>query len=241
MLKGPIMGGMADLRQGGKLLPVFLAGLVLVALAVPRVMGHAYAAKTQSLTERSRQEPVSLGAQITALHSGVWWLPEDNRLQQQLGEALLAEARQAGGGNSLEIEKAANAFSDALAGAPNRSVLWCLMAIANEAQKGNEAKLADYLRLNFLTGPYSDSCASARVRIAVSHWDAMPKAMQDRVGADIALQWRTSAMRRPLTENYLRMNFAERVVIRRYVIGEGGDSSAFDAALVATIRARQAQ
>ena len=234
------MGGVAVLRSYGTMLPIFLVGVVLVTLAVPRVVAYAYAAKTQSLKAQSDEAMLDLPQKITALRSGASWLSSDNRLQQELGEAFLAEARGAGGRDAPDTGKASATFAEALAGAPNRSLLWCLMAIANDAEGGDEERLAGYLRLNYLTGPYSDSCASARVRIAVSHWEAMPETLQERVGADIALQWKTPAMRRPLTENYLRMNFAERVIIRRYVIGENGDSAAFDAALVATIRARQA-
>ena len=96
LIKGPDMGGIAVLRTYGKLLPVFLVGMVLVVLAVPRVVAYAYAAQTQSFEEQSDQDMPDLSQRIAALRSGTNWLSGDNRLQQNLGEALLAEARRSG-------------------------------------------------------------------------------------------------------------------------------------------------
>lgn len=236
-------GAYGPLKRFKAALPAMVIGLILIGLAVPRVMAHAFILDAHDLVDTELLPPIEPYPAVDVARAvrAIGWQPKDSQLQMELGRRLmrLRDAAHDDIAAARELPRASDAFADGAAAAPNRTELWCYLALARNAEGASAEELAPALRLTYLTGPYSSSCALQRVSLIVSHWPGLPLDLQDRAGREIQLLWKTAPFRRPLIQAYLGMDFAERSLVRRFVFASPGDAAAFDAALFAEIRANQ--
>jgi hypothetical protein len=231
------------LKRFKVILPVMAIGLILIGLAVPRVVAQVSILDVHDLVDAELLPLTDPDPAVDVARAAraVSWQSKDSQLQMELGRRLmrLPDIALDDAVGVRELPRASDAFADGAAAAPNRTELWCYLAMARNAEGAPAKELAPILRLTYLTGPYSSSCALQRVSLIVGHWSGLPLDLQDRAGREIQLLWKTAPFRRPLVQTYLGMDFAERSLVRRFVFASPDDAAAFDAALFAEIRANQ--
>ncbi|MDR3499397.1 MAG: hypothetical protein P4L72_09235 [Parvibaculum sp.] len=212
-------------------LPLLVLGLGLMAAALPRIAAYGSLLGPGDLADAwmdAQPRPAADIAQSYRFALAV--LPGEAALGERMGQKLLRAG---------DAEGAAAALGAAAGDAPNRTEIWCALALAEGAAGESAEKVAAAIRLSYLTGPYSGDCAPRRTRAALAGWPNMPDDVRARVGDELRLMWQTGSTRLALIDEYLAVGFEARILIRRYALTSPEDIQSFNRMTLATLRARR--
>ena len=155
----------SETRRRWVALPVALAAVALIVLAVPRTIGVVVSFQAEpTLRKLQDQQPVQIADLATladAQKSGSFWLG-DGRVRTDLGLAylLLAEMLPRDDPQADRyLTQAVDALKSGLARAPANPYAWARLAYAEAlAAKGWSAPAVSALRLALVTAPSSRGC-----------------------------------------------------------------------------------
>lgn len=185
-----------------------LAGLVLLALATPRLLAGAIVAPHTTLAAQlARGEAASLPRveRAIAAHERALALYENPRERGHLGELYFAAAHmvgvQSGRGTRL-LERAIAAHRRALAQSPGRPYSWSQLAVALYGREGGTAAFRAAFRQAMRSAPRTPQLVLAHTRLGLRTWSVLDASLRAMVRDQ--LRWAVAHFPRRLTRRISR-------------------------------------
>ena len=195
------MGGGRSRGRAWAAATALVAGVVLIALSVPRLGGGVVAAAGEgTLAEMGRGERV-LGTEIMrAIESrtaSLGW-HESGRGWSDLGALYLSRSHEWGyrsRAGAAYLDHAIAAFRSGLALAPAQPFAWMMLTQATVARHGAAARPAPLLRMAIITAPGEPALVLPRVAMGLALWHRLTP----EIRALISHQVRIAARHAPET------------------------------------------
>lgn len=170
-----------------------LAGVLLLALAVPRLFSAIELLDASSIAERAQSgDPRVSDAQIESaalalVHALSW--QDDANLAALLASTRLIQARRT---DSLEkaeprLVQTINAARRAIRQSPAHPTAWTLLALALEARDSRDPKFPVALERAIAVATYDPRYLAQRVEMACRHWHRLDDATHRLASAEIRL------------------------------------------------------
>lgn len=203
----------------------FAAGLVLIAIAVPRIAGHAAllpaAAATRAIDEGTPLSLAEVEQAYKAYGVALSWLPGDPAIRRdraRLSRRIAAMAEHAEGAPDKALAgRQAEALDDlrlAAAASPGDGFTWALLADAELQGGAGLEEVAPYLRLAHLTAPRRASAVLIRFGIVMRHWRDADDGMRAAAMEDLPVLWSRGHVRARLVRDYVSAGFEARAAFR---------------------------
>lgn len=198
----------------GWLVPL-AAGLVIVALAAPRLYAYTLLALeapgvTNALRTGHALAPTDLSSAREHYGEALAVLPGDDGIARDLGRLDLRASVNAG---DEPMMSALAHIRQAAGDAPNSAFNWTLLAYATQLGGGEREDFLRYLRLSTLTGPYEASSMLLRAKMTLPLWQDLPEETRRDATRDIRRMWSDRRFRDRMMTFYLSRNYRERAVI----------------------------
>jgi len=227
-------------------LGVFGVGLLLVALAAPRVAAYGSVARWSSLVPEALNDrtvevdPQRFVGARSDYCEAAELLSDDALLGQECARLAMriADTTPDDAEAARLLGEAKASLKAAAAKAPDRAFLWSLLAAVEGETSAPGDRIALLLRTSYLTGPQEPSSITLRPRIALKYWDAMPDDIRADAGKDIRAMWLNWDLSHELQRIYLASDFRRRAIIRNYALLTKGDRQMFDDRLRAIVGIR---
>ena len=222
--------GRAGWRRRLVAAPAALVALVLLALAVPRMVGVLLSARSEPVLRKLQdQKPVQideLRMLADAQRSGQLWLA-DGRLRTDLGLAylLLAEKLPRGDTNAgAYLQQAIEALKAGLARAPANPYAWARLAYAEALAQGWSPLAVASLRLAVITAPYEPRLLWSRLRMMFLAWREMSSEDREMVLQQVRYAWKAD----PAELTQLTVELQQVDIVRNALLPTPDDALAFE-------------
>lgn len=169
-----------------------IAGLVLLALAGPRMLAGVIVAPHASLPARlARGEPATLPCvdRAIAAHERALSIYENSRDRAHLGELYFAAAHMLGpqsGRGARLLEQAIAAHRRALAQSPARPYSWSQLAVALYGRDGGTRAFRAAFSRAIQSAPRTPQLVLAHAGLGLRTWGVLGPALRDRVRDQLA-------------------------------------------------------
>jgi hypothetical protein len=214
-----------------------LAGIFLVVLSAPRMLGYFNLAEVPPSVERALKAGALLSPPI--LHDAreryldaIRFLPADAVVQQDMGRLELRRAAMIELHDSKEREKALQSasqyFRAAIIDAPGRAFPWSLEALVLSELSASVEDIFNHLDMSYFLAPHEASSMLVRARVGARLWAQLPTDLRRYISSDFAETWDLPAQRPILVDIYLHASFQARTAIRRAAFDDPKDEKIFD-------------
>jgi tetratricopeptide (TPR) repeat protein len=165
-----------------------LLGIVLLALAVPRLVAAFYLLPGDPgmalLDSGQLPSPAAYERIIVSRRAAASWLPASSTLVD-LGVASLSLAQVSVGRRARLLAQAERQLRAGLAGAPADPHAWTYLAFIHTAT-GDHERAARALDLALRIGPYQPELALPRAALGLTNWPWLGRGTVARLGAELA-------------------------------------------------------
>lgn len=205
------------------------AGLLIMALAIPRVAAYGVIASDRGLAAAALNSGAGLPSEVLgaarerygtahSLH------PSDGGIALALARLDL-RARPREGDPSLA--EAVAHLRAAAAAKPNDAFVWSQLARTALLAGAAPDEAAAYLHLSRLTGRFEASSLLARLPVALAYWDGLPPDLREGTVADLRRIWNEPRLRTRLINLYLGLGYPARAVLLRETFEDDRDRDRF--------------
>lgn len=224
-------------------LAAFGFGLLLFALAAPRVAAYYYIARVPSEVDRvlASGRPLSETMLANARQNylaALEILPNNAEFQRDYGRLELRRAvLRAGDREHYQdaMSSAAAHFRAAIVTAPSQAFFWSLESYVLSEMSAPADEINGHLSMSYFLGPHEGSSILLRARVGSQSWDGLNGDVQAYIRNDFKAIWENGRLRKGIVDIYLNAPLEVRVVIRNAVIENQADEQAFNALLIQAI------
>ena len=209
---------------------VFTAGLLLLALSVPRAVAYAYleGAPSRAIAALNSGQPIG-GAELIEARDGYlkayFFLPEDCIILQDLGRLELRRADEltrAGDKSADAFVSASKYLKASIEAAPARAFPWSLEAYVRSKLLASPEEMNKLLRMSYFLGPREASSILLRARVGTGIWDHLYEDVRQFTSNDIEEIWRDDRLRSAIVPIYLDASIPTRIAIRKLILIDDG-------------------
>ncbi|MEQ8268817.1 MAG: hypothetical protein RH982_16605 [Parvibaculum sp.] len=212
------------LAAGAALAAALAAGLVLLALAVPRAAAYGLIAdRGGAAALQPALSPQALEAARGRYREALSWHPSDGGLALDL--ARLDLRAPAGEGEALSAAVAH--LRQAAARTPNNALVWSLLAEAETKRAADPEAVVEALRMSRFTGRFEASSLVLRSSVALTGWSWLPDDLRDNARRDLARLAGEPRLRRDMIRMYVALGYGARAVLLDQAFAADGDRERF--------------